>query len=162
VTIQDAVAFAEKQASRQGVSIRMESPAGLPVLRADSGQLKTCFINLLTNAIQAMPEGGEVRITARMEPLEQGEGGKPSLLTLRFADTGHGIPAEDRERVFAPYYSTRTTGFGLGLAITRKIVEDHGGRIYAADGDGAVMVVELPIPATAESPAVVHAASSVA
>lgn len=163
VAIEEAVALAEKQASRQRVSIRMELPPGLPVLRADSAQLKTCFINLLTNAIQAMPEGGEVRISARVESLEQAEAGRPGLLTLRFADTGYGIPAEDRERVFTPYYSTRTTGFGLGLAITRKIVEDHGGRIYAADGEGsgAVMVVELPVPAVPQVPAAIHATSSI-
>ena len=87
---------------------------------------------------------------------------KAGLLTLRFADTGYGIPAEDRERVFTPYYSTRTTGFGLGLAITRKIVEDHGGRIYAADGEGlgAVIVVELPVPTVPQVPTTVHATSS--
>jgi nitrogen fixation/metabolism regulation signal transduction histidine kinase len=164
VTVGEAVALAEKQASRQGVSIRIELPSDLPILHADSAQLKTCFINLLTNAIQAMPEGGEVRISARVEPSEQIGAGRPGLLTLRFADTGHGIPAEDRERVFAPYYSTRTTGFGLGLAITRKIVEDHGGRIYAADGEGSgvVMVVELPVPALRQVPTAVHAKSSVA
>ncbi len=164
VTIEEAVALAEKQASRQGVSIRMELPPGLPGLRADSAQLKTCFINLLTNAIQAMPEGGEVRISGRLESLEQTEVGRSGFLTLRFADTGYGIPAEDRERVFTPYYSTRTTGFGLGLAITRKIVEDHGGRIYAADGEGsgAVIVVELPVPAVPQVPTAVHATSSIA
>jgi two-component system, NtrC family, nitrogen regulation sensor histidine kinase NtrY len=67
---------------------------------------------------------------------------------LSFADTGPGVPAEDRERIFAPYFSTKATGFGLGLAITRKIVEEHGGRIYVAEHGkpGTEMVVELPLP----------------
>jgi len=67
---------------------------------------------------------------------------------LRVADTGPGIPADVREKVFDPFFSTKTTGFGLGLAITRKIVEDHGGRIYVADdGPGTQIVVELPVAA---------------
>jgi nitrogen fixation/metabolism regulation signal transduction histidine kinase len=156
-TLEAAVALVEKQASRQDVHITMEVPGDLPRLGADSSQLKTCFLNILTNAIQAMPEGGEVRITAHAD-------GTAGFLALRFADTGHGIPMEDREKVFMPYYSTRATGFGLGLAITRKIIEDHGGRIYVGEGEppGAVMVVEVPVPSTPLAQPPVGAPSSVA
>jgi signal transduction histidine kinase len=85
-------------------------------------------------------------VTARQSLSGNGE---PGSLQIRFADSGPGIPPEDREKVFAPYYSTKTTGFGLGLAITRKIVEDHGGRIFVADSEtpGTEIVVELPLPA---------------
>jgi signal transduction histidine kinase len=116
----------------------------LPIFRLDPAQIKTCFLNILTNAIQAMPRGGRVGITA--QNVQDSGGG--AFLQLRFADTGFGIPPEDRERVFAPFYSTKATGFGLGLAITKKIVEDHGGRIFVTDGEtpGTVMVVELPQP----------------
>jgi two-component system, NtrC family, sensor kinase len=89
-----------------------------------------------------MPEGGHIQVSGSLVP-SNGAGGR---LQLRFADSGPGIPHENRERIFAPYFSTKATGFGMGLAITRKIVEDHGGRIFAADGHaaGTVIVVELP------------------
>lgn len=145
-TLEEAVALVDKQASRQGIAVTMDTADDLPVLRADCGQIKTCFVNILTNAVQAMPEGGSIKVSARRQ---QGGGADSGLVQIRFADTGPGIPAEGREKVFTPYYSTKTTGFGLGLAITRKIVEDHGGRIYVADygGSGTDMVIELPIPA---------------
>ncbi len=94
--------------------------------------------------------------------LSQGCGGEPKTVRLRFADTGSGIPGEDREKVFTPYFSTKATGFGLGLAITRKIVEDHAGRIYVTgeESAGTVMVVELPVAHVLVTPPVVAARSS--
>jgi signal transduction histidine kinase len=67
---------------------------------------------------------------------------------LHFADTGPGIPYAEREKVFAPFYSTKATGFGLGLAIAKKIVEDHAGRVFvdARVHPGTELVVELPLP----------------
>ncbi len=143
-TVRQAVALVEKQAKRQGIAIAMDLPPDCPSLRADAAQMKTCFLNILTNAIQAMPRGGKIQITARCDL----ENGNPGLLELRFSDTGSGIPPQNRERVFAPFFSTKPTGFGLGLAITKKVVEDHGGHIRVADGEkpGTVMVIELPLP----------------
>jgi signal transduction histidine kinase len=143
-TVEQAVAVVEKQAHQQGIIFKLDFAPDLPALRADTGQLKTCFLNILTNSVQAMPNGGEIAVAART--CRRPDGGERIELTFR--DTGPGIPAEDRERIFAPYYSTKATGFGLGLAITRKIIEDHGGHISAAsyDGPGALVVVELPLP----------------
>jgi signal transduction histidine kinase len=143
-TLGEAVALVEKQADRQHIAITTELPADLPIFRLDAGQMKTCFLNIFTNAIQAMPQGGEVRVSASC--LQEASNGE--WVQLRFADTGPGILPEDREKVFAPFYSTKATGFGLGLAITKKIVEDHGGRIYVAGGEkpGTVIVLELPLP----------------
>lgn len=145
-TTEQAIALVEKQARRQGIRIQFRLPDDLPLLQADAAQMKTCFLNILTNAVQAMPRGGRLEISARCIS----DDGNPGSLELRFSDSGPGIPPEEREKVFAPYYSTKTTGFGLGLAITRKIVEDHGGRIYASNGEtpGTVIVVELPLPAS--------------
>jgi signal transduction histidine kinase len=145
-TLRQAIAVAEKQAQQQNVTIAAELPPEHPPVRADAAQLKTCFLNVLTNAIQAMPRGGEIRVTASVVPLN----GNAGAVELRFADTGNGIPPELREKIFAPFYSTKPTGFGLGLAITRKIVEDHGGSIHVADSSGpaqtgTVMVIELPL-----------------
>ena len=143
VTLEEAVALVGKQAEAQHVTMEVQLPDNLAPMQCDAGQLKTCFLNILTNAVQAMPDGGEVRVIGTIER----NGGAPRL-ELCFADTGPGVPAQDRERIFAPYFSTKATGFGLGLAITRKIVEDHGGRIYVAEHGkpGTSMVVELPLP----------------
>ena len=161
VVLEEVIALVEKQASRQSVHISADLPAVLPAFQADGGQLKTCFLNILTNAIQAMPEGGGVKISSTINVAPEGQPGK---LTLCFADNGPGIPQEDREKVFAPYYSTRATGFGLGLAITRKIVEDHGGSIYVGEGEapGTVIVVELPIPTHTPSGSPLRTVPSVA
>jgi len=149
--VRDAVTLVEKQAKTQDIKITTTLAEDLPEIQADAAQMKTCFLNILTNAVQAMPDGGRIRITAeRVRKPDDHES-----LEVRFADTGPGIPAEEREKVFAPYFSTKTTGFGLGLAITRKIVEDHGGRIYVSGGatSGVEMVVELPLPSPVARPA---------
>jgi signal transduction histidine kinase len=145
--IGEAVAVVEKQAHTQDISITVDLPEDLPHLQADARQMKTCFLNILTNAVQAMPQGGRIHVSAGL--LSANGNGNRGTLQLRFADTGPGIPPEDREKIFAPYFSTKATGFGLGLAITRKVVEDHGGRIFAGDAGarGTVMVVELPVKA---------------
>ena len=144
-TLGEAVSLAEKQGMRQNIKISMDWPEAMPIFQLDAGQIKTCFLNILSNAIQAMPRGGEVRINAR----EITGGGGAEFLQLRFADTGPGIPPDDREKVFTPFYSTKATGFGLGLAITKKIAEDHGGRVFVTEDStpGTVVVMEFPMPA---------------
>jgi signal transduction histidine kinase len=106
--------------------------------------MKTCFLNILTNAIQAMPMGGQIQVSAEVTRTPEGI----ESLRLHFADTGPGIPPGEREKVFAPFYSTKATGFGLGLAIAKKIVEDHEGRVFVDDGNasGTDLVVQLPFP----------------
>lgn len=143
-TLGEAVALAEKQSRGQNVKISVNLPAELPAFSLDAGQIKTCFLNILTNAIQAMPSGGEVHITAQQVTADPAT----EALQLRFADDGPGIAPADRAKVFTPFYSTKATGFGLGLAITKKIVDDHGGRVFVTgnDGPGTVVVMELPMP----------------
>jgi signal transduction histidine kinase len=147
-TLRQAITMVEKQAHQRNVSIKTQLPAELPQLRADTGQLKTCFLNVLTNAVQAMPQGGEILVTSSVNAAA----GSSGTIELHFIDAGIGIPPGEREKIFAPFYSTKPTGFGLGLAITRKIIEDHGGRIHVAErsGPGTEMVIELPL--TAQSP----------
>ncbi|HKT13684.1 MAG TPA: ATP-binding protein [Terriglobia bacterium] len=151
--VQQAVSLVEKQANSQDITISSNLPADLPALQADAGQLKTCFLNILTNSVQAMPHGGSIRIEAKAMRNRDGV----SQLELRFRDTGPGIQEKDREKVFVPYFSTKATGFGLGLAITRKIIEDHGGQVYVSrlNIPGTEMVLELPLsgPHGAQAPA---------
>jgi signal transduction histidine kinase len=143
-TLTEAVALVEQQARHQGIQIKLELAPDLPIFRLDAAQIKTCFLNILTNAIQAMPTGGRLRIFAATTKALNGE----ESLDLHFADTGPGIPPAEREKVFAPFYSTKATGFGLGLAIAKKIIEDHGGRVFVDSGDkpGTDLVVQLPFP----------------
>lgn len=158
--VEQAVSLVEKQANAQGIRIANELPGGLPQLQADAAQLKTCFLNILTNSVQAMPNGGTIFIQAKLLP----DGNGAPRLQVRFRDTGPGIREDDREKIFTPYFSTKATGFGLGLAITRKIIEDHGGRVFVArqKAPGAEMVLEVPVSGPGVSRAPALASSTVA
>lgn len=135
--VDDVLAIVRTQAEEQGVVLEADAPFGPAEVQADAEKLKSCFSNIVINAIQAMPEGG--RLTVSIDP----EGAE---VRVRFTDTGQGIPAEALDRVFEPYYSTKDTGTGLGLAVTKKIVEEHGGRIRveSAPGEGTTFEVDLP------------------
>jgi len=96
-------------------------------LQGDAELIKTCFSNLMINAIQAMPGGGELNISMRPDN---------GFLEIKFADNGVGIMQEDLAQIFEPYYSTKETGIGLGLPLTKKIIEEHGGKINVESGLG--------------------------
>jgi two-component system, NtrC family, sensor histidine kinase HydH len=124
-------------------------------LNADPAQIRQVLLNLLLNALDAMPGGGCVTVDAVRE---NAAGGYSSLrqgdiLLLRVSDRGPGLPPELGERIFEPFVSTRGTGMGLGLTICRRIIEDHGGTIDAANGHagGAEFTMRLPLAADAES-----------
>ncbi len=129
------------KADEQGVKITIESEGNDggngTRLNADPEQLKTCFSNLMINAIQAMPGGGE---------LEVGLFPSNDQLEIEITDTGTGILPESLEQIFEPYYSTKETGIGLGLPLTKKIIEEHGGQISVESevGLGTTFVVSLP------------------
>ena len=126
------------QSEQQNVKINIQHNGnGNAKLNADAEQLKTCFSNLMINAVQAMPEGGTLNIT--LNP-------NLSLVGIEFADTGSGIAPEALEQVFEPYYSTKETGIGLGLPLTKKIIEEHGGQITVQSelNKGTTFTVTLP------------------
>jgi signal transduction histidine kinase len=109
------------QAEQQGVKVSIEQNGARDAkLYGDAEQIKTCFSNLMINAIQAMPDGGALNISLQPDN---------SHLEIKFADTGSGIAPEAMEQIFEPYYSTKDTGIGLGLPLTKKIIEEHGGQI---------------------------------
>ena len=130
------------RASRQGVSIRSDFPPQPLLIEADHEQLRQVFLNLVLNSLDALPHGGAIQVTAAAEITAAGAEG----VTITVADDGAGISAEPADQVFEPYVSTKDTGLGLGLAICRRIVDAHGGRITAANGPagGAVFTVRLP------------------
>ena len=106
-------------------------------INCDPDKLKQVFINIISNGLEAMPEGGTISVYT--EKL-------PNGIEVRIADEGIGIPKEDLEHIFEPFYTTRETGSGLGLSISYKIVEAHGGEIWADSslGEGSSFVIQLP------------------
>ncbi len=130
------------RASRQGVSIRSEFPPRPLVIEADHEQLRQVFLNLLLNSLDALPHGGAIQVTVAGEATAAGEKG----VAITVTDDGPGISAEPVEQIFEPYVSTKEAGLGVGLAICRRIVEAHGGRISASNrpAGGAVFSVRLP------------------
>ena len=101
-------------------------------------RLTQVLLNLVKNAIQAMPDGGTVRITAGID-------GKQAI--IKVSDNGHGISQEDMSRIFEPFFTTKARGTGLGLALCRKIVEEHGGTITVQSvvGEGTSVSITIPI-----------------
>lgn len=125
------------EAARAGVKLHFLPCADLPPVRANGDQLHQVILNLVMNAIQAMPGGGRLTVsTAREEP----------DIVLTVADEGLGVPAELREKIFHPFFTTKPEGTGLGLAIVGRIVRAHGGRVtcLANGGQGALFEVRLP------------------
>ena len=111
----------------------------LPPVQVDQEQISQALLNLLLNALDAVEEGGKIFIGLYAEPRRRG-------IDIMVADNGRGIPPEDREKVFEPFYSTKRKGTGLGLAIVNQIVEGHGGEVKVegrAEG-GTVVIVSLP------------------
>jgi signal transduction histidine kinase/PAS domain-containing protein len=127
------------------IVLRREFAPDLPGIQADGDQIKQVLLNLLTNAFQAMPEGGTVEVRVAPSDLPSG-----SAVELSVSDTGPGIPPGDLARVFEPFFSTRKDGTGLGLAIAHQIVHAHGGSIsaHSVAGKGALFRIVLPTAST--------------
>jgi two-component system, NtrC family, sensor histidine kinase HydH len=129
-------------AKRRG--IRMELAAErLPPVKGDPEKLRQAFLNIILNGLQATPEGGWVTITADHT---ETAGQETASVVINFKDSGPGIEPDKLDRVFEPFFTTKDGGTGLGLAVTRKIIEGHGGRISIINtpGSGATFRVILP------------------
>ena len=120
-----------------GVTV-VEEHRPAPPVAADQRVLRRCLVNLVENALQAMPDGGTLRVRTGPADLDTVE--------IEVADTGEGMDEETRARVFEPYFSTRESGTGLGLAIARRAVEEHGGTLtaHSRPGAGTTMTIRLP------------------
>ena len=119
----------------------------LPPIKIDEGEIAQVFQNLTINALQAMPEGGDLFVSARRVTFNaDGEGGKP-YLQIGFTDQGSGIPQENLGKIFDPYFTTKRGGSGLGLSSSRTIVRRHGGWIDVASrwGEGTTLTILLPV-----------------
>ena len=137
---------------KQGVEAVVEAAPGLPLAKGDPELVKQCIINMVKNAMEAMPEGG--RLTLRAYP----RGGN---VVMELADTGKGIPPENLDHVFNPFFSTKDKGAGLGLAMIKKILDDAGGSVELESEQGkgtTVRLVLAPLMAADEAAMDAHAA----
>jgi two-component system sensor kinase FixL len=118
------------------IAVRLELDSELPPILGDRGQLVIVFGNLIRNARDAMPDGGQLSVSAEVNADQIG---------ITVADTGSGINPENINRILEPLYTTKSRGIGLGLAITRAIVEKHSGRlsVNSEPGKGACFTVHL-------------------
>jgi signal transduction histidine kinase len=139
----------EERAAAQRVRIEREGAGPVPAVTADADQLQQVFLNLAMNALDAMPEGGVLRVSIRARPASPELGGAARPCTaVTFEDTGSGIPAEALHHVFDPFFTTKEAGrgTGLGLAVSYGIIEEHGGwfEVDSAPGRGTRITACLP------------------
>jgi signal transduction histidine kinase len=142
--VREVAAVVDHKAKDQGIALVTEAEGPLPTLVADPELLKTCLLNLMINAIDAMPKGGVLTVGVKREGDE---------LVTTVSDTGEGMSLEAIRDAFEPYFSTKETGVGLGLALTRKIVEDHGGSVDLASEPGRGTTAQLRLPLGGRVPA---------
>jgi signal transduction histidine kinase len=139
-TIRHVVQLLEYEATAVQVALHYQDDADLPLIVADESQIRQVFINLLLNAIQAQLNGGTVRVSARYES-------DPPQIHLLVQDHGPGIAPELLEKIWRPFFTTKAAGIGLGLAIVRRIVWEHGGDITCTStaGQGTGFHIVLPV-----------------
>jgi signal transduction histidine kinase len=133
------------EANRHSISIRTDLAADLPLVVGDRVQLQQVFMNLMLNGIDAMRDmnGGELTIES-----QQAQNGH---LQISISDTGVGLPAQQRDQIFNTFFTTKLDGTGMGLSISRSIVESHGGRLWAAENPSRGASFCLTLPASVEA-----------
>ncbi len=143
--VEQTAAFVAGRAATASVDIELHLPPTPARATVDPGQMRQVLLNLVLNALDAMPSGGTVTIE-----LDERDG----WLTLQVADHGCGLPAELGEHIFDPFTTTKTTGVGLGLSICRRIATAHGGTITGANRPGGGAVFTFRVPSESSSPVV--------
>jgi signal transduction histidine kinase len=137
--IDHAISLVGHQAQLTKIKLIREETPSLPLVKGDSGQLQQVLINLIVNAIQAMPNGGELKIISFT---------KGDLVKVAINDVGEGIPPENMDKLFTPFFSTKdeVKGVGLGLAVSYGIIQSHGGNIEVQSqiGKGSTFTISLP------------------
>jgi C4-dicarboxylate-specific signal transduction histidine kinase len=140
--IREMIVLLRSEANRYSISIRTELAEHLPKIMADRVQLQQVFLNLMLNGIDAMKEmsgGSELTIKSQADDGE---------LKISVRDTGVGLPPEQADQIFRAFYTTKDSGTGMGLSISRSIIESHGGRLWVADNSGRGAVFQFTLPKT--------------
>jgi signal transduction histidine kinase len=142
--LEDLLLLTSPEAQRKGITVAPQFAEGLPCATGDPDQMQELFLNLITNALDAMATGGTLGLVGE---ITKGDDGKPSIRVI-VEDSGPGIPPEVLARAFEPFFTTRRAsgGTGLGLAIARRITREHGGdiRLETGPGQGTRAIVVLP------------------
>jgi signal transduction histidine kinase len=132
----------------RGVALELDFPPQLPQVRVDPLQLEQALLEIVSNALDAMPDGGRLRIAGSLN----GVGGEGGTVTLEIEDTGSGIPPQVLPSIYQPFFTTRQEGTGLGLAIAKRYVEQNGGTLEIISHAGGTTVrVRLPVASPAEA-----------
>ena len=141
--LDEALALVSEDAGFHNVKIERNETPGLPSVLVDQFQIRQALLNVLLNAIEAMGEGGSLTIETA---LSHETGGEP-MVTVSVTDTGRGMSAEDLERLFEPFYTTKQKGTGLGLTIVSRLIDQNGGRISVESrpGRGSTFSLRLPV-----------------
>jgi len=139
--LEQVLTLTKKQCQRHEVEVEWCPAEDLPTLMLVPDRMNQVFLNLVLNAVDAMPDGGRLRVST-------GRADDPAWVRITLADTGRGIAPAALPHVFDPFYTTKSEGLGLGLYITRNIVDEHGGRIEVESllGEGTTFTVWLPVP----------------
>jgi signal transduction histidine kinase len=139
--VEESLQLLQKPLAADNVQIVASLDRTLPPILGDASTLHQVLMNLLTNAREAMPGGGQIHIETA--PAE-----RPGWLRLLVADTGPGIPAEEVSKIFDPFFTTKRTGTGLGLSVTYGIIQEHGGTVDVQSRPGAGTTFILSFPTT--------------
>jgi PAS domain S-box-containing protein len=137
--VQELMDFMRFELEQAGITVELELLEPCPMIRLDEKYMKQALLNIVKNAISAMPQGGTLRIATLR---------KAGMLVLTVSDNGVGIPEENLEKIFEPYFTTREFGSGLGLTLVYKIVKEHLGDIAVSSkvGQGTTFTLSFPIP----------------
>jgi len=137
--VEDVLNLVKNQATFANITFHTGLQADLLTVMADRDQMRQVVLNIVLNAAEAMPKGGEIRLTSRMDRTS-------NRVCLTITDSGPGIPAEIRSRLFEPFFTTKKSGTGLGLAIAYGIMEQHRGTIAVGGGPGQGTTIRLLLP----------------
>ncbi len=137
--ITDLLQFLRFEVEKNEVHVILLLDDTIPAIPLDESAMKRVLLNLVKNALAAMPDGGEIRFETRLEN---------ENICITIADTGHGIPASIQGKVFEPYFTTRDTGSGLGLSVVYKVIKEHGGDLQmdSVKGRGTKFHITIPVP----------------
>jgi len=150
--VERVAALVSADAAAQGIDVVRQDVTSTATLQGDADELKQALLNIARNGVEAMPDGGELRLEVTI--VESDGIGTAASLEIAISDTGVGLPAASREKLFSPLYTTKQKGTGIGLALTKRIVEEHGGYITVEDvmTGGSRFRVVLPAGASAATP----------
>jgi signal transduction histidine kinase len=155
VLLHDLIHLTSPVMTRNNIDVHTELRDDLPLILADSNQLQQVFLNLIANAVDAMPAGGELHLKTEVEEMHDGGWERPSpdrwrCVAASIRDTGQGIAEEYLSRIFDPFFTTKAAGqgTGIGLAVCAQIIHAHGGSITAQSqpAEGSTFTVRLRLP----------------